>query len=102
MKILLSPVRSDETLRLSCTGDILNVNGQDFDFTPLAEGCLLPSEAISSEWIVGTIYRLDGELVVNLRLPHGINPPDKVAFPEPLLVRSNGPVWLPTDEVSND
>lgn len=95
MKIYLSPVRMDSELIVTKAGDVLTVNGQEFDFSPLPEGAILPQEAISSDWFVGPVARIDGELQLVLRLPHGPNPSRATAFPEPITVTSDGPVELP-------
>lgn len=54
MIIKLSPFAplpgSDERLSLSRAGDVLTVNGQAFDFTPLPEGGELPTEAIDRSY----------------------------------------------------
>ena len=97
MHITLSPVRLDETLTASRTGDVLTLNGAAFDFGPLPEGATLPAEAIDSEWIVGPVSRIDGDLHLTLRLPHGPNPSQAVAFPKPLMVRVDGEIDLPFD-----
>ncbi|HCJ29401.1 MAG TPA: hypothetical protein DHV63_08920 [Pseudomonas sp.] len=83
----------------SRAGDVLTLNGQPFDFTQLPEGGTLPSAAIDSDWIVGYVSRVNGELHLTLRLPHGPNPSRAVAFPEPIHVTEDGPIPLPTDEV---
>ena len=57
----------------------------------------LPAEAIDSDWIVGDVSRIDGELHLTLRLPHGPNPSQAVAFPAPLTVLGDGPIPLPFD-----
>lgn len=100
MHITLSPVRLDETLTASLAGNALTLNGEAFDFGPLPDGATLPDEEIDSEWIVGPVSRIDGELRLTLRLPHGPNPSQAVAFPEPIHVTEDGPIPLPTDEVS--
>ena len=97
MHIMLSPVRLDETLNASLTGDVLTLNGEAFDFGPLPEGATLPAEAIDSDWIVGPVSRINGELHLTLRLPHGPNPSQAVAFPKPLMVMVDGPIPLPFD-----
>lgn len=97
MHITLSPVRLDETLTATLTGDVLTLNGETFDFGPLPEGATLPAEAIDSPWIVGPVSRIDGDLHMSLRLPHGPNPSQAVAFPEPILVIGDGPIELPHD-----
>src|SRR5690606_21239084 len=71
-----------EPMVATLAGDILTLNGVPFDFGPLPDGATLPSEAIDSEWIVGPVSRIDGELHLTLRLPHGPNPSQAVAFPE--------------------
>jgi len=97
MHITLSPVRLDETLTASLRGDVLSINGVEFDFNQLPDGATLPADAIDSEWIAGPVERIDGELRLTLRLPHGPNPSRAVAFPEPLHVTTDGPIDLPSD-----
>jgi len=97
MHITLSPVRMDETLTASRSGDVLTLNGEAFDFGPLPEGATLPAEAIDSPWIVGPVSRIDGALHLTLRLPHGPNASQAVAFPEPVAVTQDGPIPLPFD-----
>lgn len=97
MHITLSPVRMDETLTALLTGDVLTLNGVAFDFGPLPEGATLPAEAIDSEWIVGPVSRIDGDLHLTLRLPHGPSPSRAVAFPKPLVVMVDGEIDLPVD-----
>jgi hypothetical protein len=100
MHITMSPVRLDDNLTAFLAGDVLNINGEDFDFGLLPEGATLPAEAIGSLWIVGPVTRVNGELRLTLRLPHGPNPSPAVAFPEPIHMTADGPIPLPTDEVS--
>lgn len=97
MHITLSPQRRDDTLTATLIGDVLTLNGQAFDFGPLPEGATLPAEAIDSDWIAGPVSRIDGELHLTLRLPHGPNPSRAVAFPEPIHVSEDGPIALPFD-----
>ncbi len=99
MYITMSPIRRDETLAASLVGDVLTLNGVEFDFGPLPEGATLPAEAIDSEWIVGDVSRIDGVLHLTVRLPHGPNPSQAVAFPEPVTVTEDGPIALPFDPV---
>lgn len=97
MKIYLSPVRTDDDLIASVAGDVLTVNGESLDFSQLPEGAMLPAEAIDSEWVFGPVERINGELHLTLRLPHGPNPSPAVAFPEPITVTEDGPISLPFD-----
>ena len=97
MLIKLSPVRMDETLTASITGEVLTLNGGTFDFSQLPEGGTLPAEAIDSPWIIGPVSRINGDLHLTLRLPHGPDPSRAVAFPQPIHVTEDGPVLLPFD-----
>ncbi|RUD98260.1 hypothetical protein [Pseudomonas aeruginosa] len=99
MIITLSPYAplpgSDEHLSLSRAGDVLTVNGQPFDFTPLPDGGELPAEAIGSEWFAGPVVRRDGLLELSLRFPLVDDASAAARFPEPLLIDTDGPVELP-------
>lgn len=98
MKITLSPVRSDVELTASVSGDAITVNGVELDFSPLLEGDLLPAGAVGSDWIEGIVCRIDGEIHLRLRLPHGANAPHETRFPvafnDPMTV-GDGAVPLP-------
>ncbi|HBP1650766.1 TPA: hypothetical protein L5V32_000886 [Pseudomonas aeruginosa] len=99
MIIKLSPYAplpgSDEHLSLVRIGDVLTVNGQSFDFTPLPEGGELPAEAIGSEWFAGPALRRAGGLELILRFPLAADASAAARFPEPLLIEADGPVELP-------
>lgn len=97
MRIRLSPLSSPLLLEVSKSGDVLTLNGEAFDFTQLPAGGTLPAEAIASDWITGPVSRINGELHLTLRLPHGPNPSHAVAFPEPVTVTEDGPIPLPFD-----
>lgn len=95
MHITLTPQRRDERLFVSRTGDCITLNGVAFDFTPLAEGDLLPREAIGSDWFAGDVLRINGVLHFALFLPHGPSAPDTTLFPQALTLAADGPVDLP-------
>ena len=98
MIVNMSPVRCDEPLPdVIYSKDSLTINGQAFDFGPLPEGAILPAAAVESHWIVGRVERIDGEIHLTLILPHGPNPSNAVAFPEPIRVTKAGVVKLPFD-----
>ena len=95
MRLELYPIRADEPLLASITGDVLTLNGEALDFGPLPIGATLPRAAITSDWIAGDVSRdASGELTVPLLLPHGANPPYETRFPTP-VVAGEGPVALP-------
>ena len=102
MQIILSPQRRDARLTLARNGDILTINGQNFDFGPLQEGAVLPPSAVQSDWLAGDITRQGGELIIPVFLPHGANAPHETLFPEPLVVSANGAIELPLYEIEAD
>ncbi len=97
MRINLSPQRRDGSLTVSVSGDVLTVNGEAFDFSPLPEGATLPYGSIESEWFTGPVARTGGQIEVTLLLPHKSNASSNVNFPEPIVTTGNGPVSLPVD-----
>lgn len=95
MRIKFNPQRRDDSLSVVKQGDVLTVNGVEFDFSAVPEGATLPADAIDSDFFSGPVERIGGELHVTLTLPHGPNPSQAVAFPEPIAVVADGPVELP-------
>ncbi|MET0775459.1 MAG: hypothetical protein ABWZ65_08230 [Pseudomonas mandelii] len=95
MIIKLSPVRRDDTLEVIKAGDVLTVNGQVFDFSPIGDGDTLPNSAISSEWFAGDVDKEAGELIITLLLPNPWNYSPEQAFPVPLENVQDGPVVFP-------
>ena len=102
MHITLVPQRRDDSLSIVKSGDTLTINGVEFDFSPIPEGATLPADAVDSEFICGPVERIDGELHLSLLLPHGPNPPEHVAFPAPIIDPPDGPIALPSMEMSDD
>jgi hypothetical protein len=107
MHITFNPVRRDEALTLSKSGEVLTINGQEFDFGPLSDGSELPPGAIVSDFIAGPVRREGGDLHLSLVLPHGSNAPEAAKFPEPITADLDGPITLPpfdivTDEEGNE
>lgn len=95
MHIILSPQRREDTLEISKNGDILIINGEAFDFSPMNEGDTLPAGATTCEWIIGDVHKEAGELKLKLILPLPVNFSPEQAFPEPLISVPNGPVMFP-------
>ena len=97
MKIEFSPQRSEQTLKVTRTGDTLKINNKIFDFSVIPEGGILPADAVASEFVVGELRREGGALKITLLMPHGANPPPEVCFPERLENPADGVLALPTD-----
>lgn len=97
MHIIFLPHWLNETLTLSKQGETLIINGDPIDLSVIPDGATLPGSAIDNKFIADlcAVERIDGELHVTVLLPHGLNPPSEVAFPEPITVMADGPIQLP-------
>lgn len=96
MRIFFSPQRRDDTLTLErVSADSIRINGDVFDFSSVPEGVSIPQEDAPSPWISGDIERISGKINLTITLPHGPNPSQAVAFPEPITVDIDGPIALP-------
>lgn len=95
MKINLSPQRRGDSLVVVRAGSVLILNGKAFDFSQMVDGDTLPAAAISSPWFEGQVNKVEDELELTLILPLPDNYSPAQAFPEPLLLTSDGPVSLP-------
>ncbi len=97
MKIVLTPQRRDDALEVLKSGEVLTINGEQFDFSVLPDGAAIPAGEVPCDWIVGPIERISGELRLTMILPHGPNPSQAVAFPAPVVDPPDGPLALPFD-----
>lgn len=95
MIINFSPIRSDAPLVLHVSGDVLTLNGEPFDFSPLAAGEDLPVRAIGNSWFTGPpVTRTAGQIVLTLLLPIPAQPTEVQKDPHSVEV-TDGPVELP-------
>jgi hypothetical protein len=90
----LSPQLREDTLELSVASDVVTINGEAFDFGPLNEGDELPATATSSEFLVGTITRTAGVIVLSIITPIIESASESAKFPDPIN-QTNGVVELP-------
>lgn len=90
MDIKLSPQRRDGPVTITKKGDVLTINGEAFDLTPLPDGGSLPGHAIDCELIVGDVHRKNGAIQITLIAPHGPNPTQEESSPEPRLNAADG------------
>ena len=95
MQITLIPVRMTGALTIDRQGDVLTINGEAFDFSPLPEGAVLPRAAVTCDWLASDVLRLGGQLQLSLILPHGPDASAATRFPAPLTLTADGPVDLP-------
>lgn len=99
MHITLTPQRSEDRLEVSKAGEILTINGQQFDFTSLPDNSIIPAGDVPSPWVFEAVKRIGDVLYLTLILPHGPNPSEAVAFPAPLANPPDGVLALPADPV---
>jgi hypothetical protein len=100
-QIDLSPMRRDDRLEVSVSGDVFTINGAAFDFSALPEGASLPRDAVACDWLAGDAERIGGVLHLSLILPHGANAPGETRFPVPVMA-GDGPVDLPPYEIETE
>ncbi|MEE1922694.1 tail fiber assembly protein [Pseudomonas sp. 148P] len=96
MILKLSPIRSDISLAVAKSGDVLTINGVALDFSRLEPGSTLPAAAVGSDFIIAPVERTGTGLVITLMLPHGEAAPEAVRFPADLAAVPDGQVRLPT------
>ena len=94
-KLILSPQRRDDTLEIVKDGAKLTINGEEYDFSPLADGATLPAEAVGCEFIVGNVDRTGDTITLTVLLPNSATASEAARFPEPIIVETNGKVVLP-------
>lgn len=94
MKISFSPQLGAARVALSVDGNTLIIAGTPYDFGPLAEGDVLPREAVDCPWLASGVTRQSGQICLTLILPHGPNAPHAARFPDPVTI-DRGPVPLP-------
>lgn len=95
MIIALSPQLSMRSLTVTKSGDVLTINGEEIDFSVIPDGATVPGEDVPSDFIVGPVERIDGELRLTMVLPHWIDAPHEMRFPQPLIDPPDGPLDLP-------
>ncbi len=95
MKITLSPQNRQQELTAALAGDVLTLNGTEYDFSQLNGGDVLPADAIDSTWLQGDVTRVGGEIELTLLLPHGSNAPEETRFPAPIHQTTDGDIPLP-------
>lgn len=99
MHIHFLPMRRDDRAAIEISGEALVIDGERFDFAALPVGATLPRGAIACDWIGGDVTRdADGALRIPLILPHGADAPEAIRFPDPVTVRADGPLPLPSSQ----
>lgn len=99
MKITLFPTTESEGFTASVKGDVITINGEDVDLSPLKEGYRILGAAVGNKFFVPTMYvqRVSGELDFTLFLQVEPGTDEKwrsPATPNVLVVKA-GPVPIP-------
>ena len=90
MVIKLSSTQHDNAyISISKQRDVLTINGEDFDFTQIPDGGILPKDAINSEYILSDVTRIDGEIELTVLYPYKKNTPEN-CFPKPIITNEDG------------
>ena len=95
MIIKFNPIRTDDQVSYLVRGDMLMINGEQFNFSRVEEGDVLPQSAVSSGWMAGDVTRVNGEIELTLLLPNPWNYSQEQAFPVPIHMTVDGVVPLP-------
>lgn len=95
MIIYFTPQQRDDSLTITKSGDSLNINGTEFDFTAVPEGGVLPRAAVDCEHLASDVTRTGGRITLTLLLPLGPNASEAARFPEPINNPADGEVELP-------
>jgi hypothetical protein len=95
MNITFSPQAMSGSLELSKAGDILTINGEEFDFSFIEEGDFLPQEAVDCPYVIYGVTRTDGEIVLTLMLPVTSDASEAARFPAPILNAPDGAIEVP-------
>lgn len=98
MKIRFTPIRSDERLTGHVDGEVVTLNGEEFDLSPLADGASLLLGAIDSKWVSGEVERRGGEIYITLASPHGHDAPYESRFPSFEYIDVDGDIPFPLYE----
>ncbi len=88
MRIKLWPDLVEWPLEATVDGDVITINGEGFDFSPLKDGQRLPCSAIDSQYFVGSefIERKGKTLYMTLRFPVSWDSPEEYRNPSEHIV----------------
>lgn len=79
IQIYRTPQRRDDTVEVAVEGHIVTINGIGYDLSEISE----PS-ALENEFVVGPVFRLNGDVHVRIVQPYGANedPPAADGMPD--------------------
>lgn len=101
MKIKLWADLIKGPLEASVKGDVLTINGEEFDFSGIPDGYRLPASAVNNRFFMSDfnefIERKGKTLYLTLKFPVEMDSPEEVRNPsEPIVIDArSGPVKFP-------
>ena len=95
MDIILVPQRRDDDQVVSVLGDVITLNGVEYDFSPLSDGDFLDSDAFEDGGLVLGAKREGGKLIITMILALGPEATESARFPQPITDVADGLVELP-------
>lgn len=97
-KINLSPQRRDDELSVIIEGSVITINGDELDLDDIPAGATYENGSELHEFLAGPVIKeKDGDVELTLLLPHGPEPEQYQAFPEPIIDPSDGVLDLPSN-----
>lgn len=92
-RISLSPQLSNVELRIEKSRSFLKINGEPCYFGTLNDGDEIPAEAITSNWVIGSIIKYDGVVHLTVIMPYSdAEAPEHIRFPEPIMMIADGEI----------
>lgn len=86
MRISFNPQYRDDGLILKRQGDKITINGVTLDFSNLPDGGIGESEEIPTEFLVGPVRRVNGEIQISIIRPYTDLASVDDAFPKPIVL----------------
>lgn len=105
MQITITPVRAapdGAPIQVTKSGDTLLLDGEEFDFSALPDGATLLADDIPSDYIVGDVQRVNGEITLKLISYYGPNAPETSKIEDVLDVQDDGDIEMPIFDVPEE
>ena len=98
MRISFSPQRSEASLTIRKSGELLIIGDTSIDFSSIPDGATVQDARRFHAMLRGAIERIDGEIHVTVVLPIGPAAPEAVRFPSTVTVIADGAIANPGSE----
>jgi hypothetical protein len=97
MKINLIAQSSNESIEVKKSGDVLTINGVEYDFSGIPDGATLPDaeQSTGCKWLCGDIDRVNGEIQLTMIHPCPYNATQDMLNSRTLDISADGVIELP-------